>query len=95
MSSTQLCWLDCDPGHDDSFAIILAAYSENIKLIGISTVSGNQTIEKTTENALNVMNLAGLISKSSNNDTKKLELGNFKSDKYFYFQLNSPSFKKF
>ena len=63
MSSPKLCWLDCDPGHDDSFAIILAAYSPNIKLIGISTVGGNQTVEKTNENALNVMNLAGLISK--------------------------------
>jgi inosine-uridine nucleoside N-ribohydrolase len=57
----ELCWLDCDPGHDDAFAIILAAYSEKIKLLGISTVAGNQTIEKTTENALKCMNLYGLI----------------------------------
>lgn len=63
MSNDKLCWLDCDPGHDDSFAIILAAYSSRIKLIGISTVAGNQTIEKTTDNALSVMNIVGLISK--------------------------------
>ena len=55
------CWLDCDPGHDDAFAIILAAYSGKIKLGGMSTVSGNQTIEKTTKNALNVLNLIGLV----------------------------------
>jgi inosine-uridine nucleoside N-ribohydrolase len=53
------CWLDCDPGHDDSFAILLASYTDIINLIAVSTVAGNQTIEKTTLNALNVMNLLG------------------------------------
>lgn len=67
-SNRNLCWLDCDPGHDDSFAIILAAYSPRINLIGISTVAGNQTIEKTTDNALTVMNIVGLISKPSQGD---------------------------
>lgn len=67
------CWLDCDPGHDDAFAILLAAYSEKIKLIGLSTVSGNQTIEKTTKNALNVLNLIGLLKEQkSENDSEKL-----------------------
>lgn len=56
------CWLDCDPGHDDAFAILLAAYSQQVKIVGMSTVSGNQTIEKTTKNALNVANLIGLVS---------------------------------
>ena len=57
----QSCWLDCDPGHDDSFAILLASFSKNINIIGISTVSGNQTIEKTHLNALNVLNLIGNV----------------------------------
>ena len=61
---TTHCWLDCDPGHDDAFAILLAAYSQHIKIIGMSTVSGNQTIEKTTKNALNVVNLIGLVGDS-------------------------------
>lgn len=57
--ATETVWLDCDPGHDDAFAILLAAYSPKIKLIGVSTVAGNQLIEKTTNNALNVLNLIG------------------------------------
>ncbi len=44
---------------------VLAAYSSRIKLVGISTVSGNQTIEKTTLNTLNVLNLIGLLNDSS------------------------------
>ena len=43
----------------------MAAYSPNINLIGISTVAGNQIIEKTTKNALNVLNVSGLL---KNND---------------------------
>ena len=48
-------WLDCDPGHDDMFAIILAAMSEKINLLGISTSAGNSTIHHTTQNALNIL----------------------------------------
>jgi len=46
--------LDCDPGHDDAIAILLAGSNPNINLLGISVVAGNQTIEKTAQNALNV-----------------------------------------
>lgn len=46
--------LDCDPGHDDAVAIMMAAKALNIDLLGITVVKGNQTIEKTTANALNV-----------------------------------------
>lgn len=48
-------WLDCDPGHDDMLAIILAALSEEINLLGISTSAGNSTIQHTTQNALNIL----------------------------------------
>lgn len=44
--------LDSDPGHDDAIAIMLAA--AKTELLGISVVSGNQTIEKTTANTLKV-----------------------------------------
>jgi len=53
-------WLDCDPGHDDALAIILAGYHPGIELIGISTSNGNQTIKKTTLNALRVLSVSGL-----------------------------------
>lgn len=52
--------LDCDPGHDDAVAIMLAAGSPMIELLGISTVAGNQTLEKTTHNALRVVQHLGL-----------------------------------
>ena len=48
-------WLDCDPGLDDTFAIIYAAGSKNINLIGISTSPGNTSLANTTQNALNVL----------------------------------------
>jgi ribosylpyrimidine nucleosidase len=46
--------LDSDPGHDDAVAILLAGKAPEINLLGISTCSGNQSIEKTTTNALNL-----------------------------------------
>ena len=50
--------LDCDPGHDDAIAILLALASPEVELRGISTVAGNQTLDKTTRNALKVLELA-------------------------------------
>ena len=54
--------LDCDPGHDDAFAIVLAAASPAIDLLGITTVAGNQTLPKTTLNARRVCTVAGITS---------------------------------
>jgi purine nucleosidase/pyrimidine-specific ribonucleoside hydrolase len=51
--------LDCDPGHDDAIAILLALGSEELELRGVTTVAGNQTLEKTTANAIRVLELAG------------------------------------
>ena len=51
--------LDCDPGHDDAIALLLALASPEIELLGVTTTYGNQTLEKTTANALRVLELAG------------------------------------
>jgi len=51
--------IDCDPGHDDAIAILLALASPEVELRGVVTVAGNQTVDKTTRNALKVLELAG------------------------------------
>ena len=48
--------LDCDPGHDDAVAIMLAAINPKIELLGITVVAGNQKLEKTVNNTLKVCN---------------------------------------
>ncbi|MFE4573359.1 nucleoside hydrolase [Paenibacillus chitinolyticus] len=52
--------MDCDPGHDDAIAIILAAVQPKLEILAITTVSGNAEIEKTTQNALKVCDLISL-----------------------------------
>ena len=50
--------LDCDPGHDDAIALLLAGVKTN--LIGVTVVSGNVSIERTTRNALVTCQLLGI-----------------------------------
>lgn len=52
--------LDCDPGHDDAMAILLAHAAPEVELLAVTTVAGNQTLPKTTLNARRVMSLAGI-----------------------------------
>src|SRR5919201_306923 len=52
--------LDCDPGHDDALAILLAHGNPAIELAAITTVAGNQTLDRTTLNARRVCSLAGI-----------------------------------
>jgi inosine-uridine nucleoside N-ribohydrolase len=49
--------LDCDPGHDDAIALLLALASPELDLLGVTTTYGNQTLAKTTANALRVLEL--------------------------------------
>ncbi len=49
--------LDCDPGHDDAFGIMLAA--RNLDLLGVTTVGGNGTLPNVTRNALAVLEKIG------------------------------------
>jgi uridine nucleosidase len=48
-------------GHDDACAILFAAYHPNLELLGISTVYGNAPLEKTTKNALAVLEAIGKL----------------------------------
>ncbi|QUH00439.1 nucleoside hydrolase [Saccharopolyspora erythraea] len=52
--------LDCDPGHDDAIAILLAGASDALDLRAVTTVGGNQSLEKITLNACRVLTVAGL-----------------------------------
>ena len=51
--------LDCDPGHDDALAILLALARPELRVLGITTVAGNAGVDKTTRNALRVLTLLG------------------------------------
>jgi inosine-uridine nucleoside N-ribohydrolase len=51
--------IDCDPGHDDAAALLLALASDEVELLGVTTVAGNQTLAKTTANAIRVLDCAG------------------------------------
>ena len=50
---------DCDPGHDDAIALLLALGSPELHLLGVVTSYGNQTLAKTTVNALRLLQFAG------------------------------------
>lgn len=59
MESREPIIIDCDPGHDDAMAILWALSSDRLDVKAITTVAGNQTIEKVTENALRILTKAG------------------------------------
>lgn len=52
--------IDCDPGHDDAIALMLAAASPEVDLLAVTTVAGNTTLDKTTANAIRILDLLGL-----------------------------------
>jgi len=51
--------VDCDPGQDDAIALLLALASPELELVGVTTVAGNQTLDKVTANAIRVLEVAG------------------------------------
>lgn len=51
--------IDCDPGMDDSMALIMALKDENLEVLGINTIMGNYPIDITTKNALKIIELLG------------------------------------
>ncbi|GLI78120.1 uridine nucleosidase 1 [Penicillium ochrochloron] len=52
-------WLDCDPGHDDAFAILIAAHHPSLNLLGITTIHGNASLDNTTYNAGSILEAIG------------------------------------
>jgi len=51
--------IDTDPGVDDAFALLLALRSPELKIEGLTPVAGNVPLERTTENALKLLELGG------------------------------------
>ena len=51
--------LDCDPGMDDSMAIVMACKSEKLDVLAITTLNGNYPAEVTCVNALKVLEMLG------------------------------------
>ncbi len=51
--------IDCDPGCDDTAALLLAFRCPELDVRGITTVSGNVSLDKTTYNALRVAEVIG------------------------------------
>lgn len=47
--------LDCDTGHDDAVAILLAVGNPKIDLLGVTTIGGNAELEKVTYNSRAVL----------------------------------------
>lgn len=53
--------IDCDPGHDDAIALLLALSEPTLDLLAVTTVAGNTTLDKTTANAIRVLDLVGSL----------------------------------
>jgi len=64
--SPRPLWLDCDPGHDDALAIVLALHSPaHCRLLGVSTVASNHSLEAVTANAGAILAACGAGSGSN------------------------------
>ncbi len=54
----QKILIDCDPGHDDAVALILATRARELDILGVTVVAGNSVIKNTTRNALDILAFA-------------------------------------
>ncbi|QAY72804.1 nucleoside hydrolase [Agromyces protaetiae] len=60
MSARVPVVVDCDPGHDDVFALWLAAGHPSLELLAVTTVGGNVPLEHTSRNARIALTVAGV-----------------------------------
>lgn len=72
--------IDCDPGHDDVMALLLAlAHQKELNILGVTTVAGNQTLEKVTYNLRRLYSYLGMRTPAASGASKpiirKLQLG--------------------
>ncbi|MDY0257951.1 nucleoside hydrolase [Gudongella oleilytica] len=72
--------IDCDPGHDDVMALLLAlAHQDELNILGVTTVAGNQTLEKVTYNLRRLYAYLGMRTPAASGASKpiirKLQLG--------------------
>lgn len=51
---------DCDPGHDDAIALLMAFAAENIDVLAVTVVGGNQTLKKTLNNTQRILGYADI-----------------------------------
>ncbi|MDR2509394.1 MAG: nucleoside hydrolase [Spirochaetaceae bacterium] len=51
--------IDCDPGHDDAMALVLAFANPKLDVRAVTVTGGNQTLAKTLRNAKNVLHCLG------------------------------------
>ncbi|MFP3042803.1 nucleoside hydrolase [Treponema primitia] len=51
--------MDCDPGHDDALALILAFASDKLDVKAVTVTGGNQTLAKTLRNAKRILSYIG------------------------------------
>ena len=59
MSEKKKIILNCDPGTDDSLCIIMGLMHPEVELLAVCAESGNLTSDKTSKNALRIMELMG------------------------------------
>lgn len=64
--------IDCDPGHDDAIALLLAFASPRLDVKAVTIVAGNQTQEKTLNNALKVLSFAEIDVPVAKGDDKPI-----------------------
>lgn len=57
MSNKKKVILDCDPGHDDAFGIMIAV--KHLNVLGITTIGGNSPLENVTTNAIKILEVLG------------------------------------
>src|SRR3954468_10262590 len=83
--------IDCDPGHDDAMALLLALASPELELSAVTTVAGNQTLEKVTANAIRILDVVNsTVPVAAGADRPLIHQANTASDVHGETGLDGP-----